>query len=327
MKPTKVKAWPELIDYLPSLPALRETRMEGGAGKAPVDVDFGSVRSVSSTGLTMFLLRLLRLLGDRNAAGIKMDCAPDIKEKLEKLGAVQLLGAMAGNIQSELGLASAGSRSAPTHAEPHFSLPVYRLCFEAGTDRRKVVNRFLPWLATQLEPLENVFEFESNGLVMLLNEIAKNAADHAATDAMFGFDVMPSTQNTSRLTFAFGDLGIGIKRHIEEHLPSEIKSRQPHMSLYEAYRLAIKPGYSSNPDTTLNKGHGMSIIITCAIDLSLHLSVFDASSRGLLNSLERLDQPTHSGLRRIFHHVGREVGFCYYGEGIITRRPHENQRP
>ena len=129
-------------------------------------------------------------------------------------------------------------------------------------------------------PLE-AYGFQSNGLGILLNEIAKNSADHTEEDAMFGMEARPSEDHWRDSRSCFGDFGIGIKRHIEQNLAPEDAKRLTHMSLAEAYRLALKPGYTSSSVGGLNTGHGMSIIIDCANDLGLHLSVFDASSRGL----------------------------------------------
>lgn len=92
----------------------------------------------------------MRLLGDRQSAMIETDCAPEIKQKLEALGAFRLLGAMTGGIQPELVLAGSDNPNVPIPAEPQFSLPVHRLSFEAGRDRRKVIHLFKPWLAERL---------------------------------------------------------------------------------------------------------------------------------------------------------------------------------
>jgi hypothetical protein len=320
MKPTKIKAWPELVGFLPSLPKIRELQSEPTDGAAGIEVDFASVRAVNSTGLTVFLLRLLELLAGHKKPLIRRDCQTTILIQLERLGAFTHLADITGAIEHELPLSS--SSTAPTFAEDNDSLalPVYRLRFGTEPNRRLAVHRFVSWLAENLGPLRNEYIIEPNGLIMLLNEIAKNTADHARADALFGLDVIPLSNGHSRLTFAFGDLGMGIKKHIERNLPAEEESRRQHMSLYEAYRLALKPGYTSSADTELNKGHGMSIIIDCAIDLDIHLSVFDALSRGLLSSVSRDEKLSHALVRRIFHSVGHHLGFFYFGELMIRKR-------
>ena len=319
MKPTKIKAWPELIDFLPSLQALTEHGARDLAIRPDIEVDFGAVRAVTSTGLAVFLLRLMRLVGDRTAQ-IRPEIQPGIRQQLEHLGAFQMLQTMAKSSQNELSLGHA-----PTHPVVFWdnniaNVPLYRLHFDNCEDRRQPVYDFVSWLSLQLTPLLRDYDVVPGALIMLLNEIAKNAADHAHSDALFGFDLSPMNETCARATFAFGDLGIGIKRHIELHLPPGLENRAPKWSLYEAYRLALKPGYTSNVTSSINKGHGMSIIVDCAFDLQVHLSIFDAASRGLLNSFERGDKPTHSAVRRIFHNVGHDVGFFYFGDFFLQNR-------
>jgi hypothetical protein len=315
-KPTRVRAWPELVDFLPSLTVLKEPGNDSGSVR-PIHIDFGSVRAVTSTGLTVFLLRLLRLLKDRPNPVIRDDCPEVIRSELEQLRAFHILNSKGRTFQRELRLASVGAGTPPTTSR--FSLPVFSLSFD-GSKRRKTVNAFSTWLLDQLLPLEDVYKFRSNGFVMLLNEIAKNSEDHAKADALFGFDIIPITNEVSKLTFAFGDVGVGIKQHIQAHLPPEEESRRKHMSLYEAYRLALKPGYTSNRGSGLNRGHGMSIIVDNASSMKLHLSVFDAQSRGLLTDLAEVEKNSHSAIRRIFHKVGHDVGFFYFGETYMSRK-------
>lgn len=315
-KPTRVRAWPELVDYVPSLYALKESGTVSPS-RRQLHIDFGSVRSVTSTGLTVFLLRLLRLLKNRSNPFIQDDCSDSVRSELERLRAFNILEVRTPSFQRELRFTPVSPNV--TLLATRFSLPIYSLCFD-NLKRRPAVNRFSTWLLDQLLPLEEVFSFRSNGLVMLINEIAKNSADHADADALFGFDVIPVSGELFRLTFAFGDLGIGIKQHIEAHLPPEQDKRQSHMSLYEAYRLALMPGYTSNLDSGINRGHGMSIIIDSAKSMKLHLSIFDAQSRGLLTDLAEVEKPSHSAIRRIFHKVGHEVGFFYFGEMQVLRK-------
>lgn len=319
MKPIKVKAWPELVGFLPGLLKLREVQATAGQTESAVEVDFASVRAVSSTGLTVFLLRLLELLGDKSKPRIRRDCDPQILSTLDRLGAFTHLGEITGTIEHELALGAEKTASAAIQDKESLALPVYRLRFGDDSNRRHAVIRYVSWLAQNLQSLRTRYLIEPNGLIMLLNEIAKNTADHTQSDALFGLDVIPLSDSRARLTFAFGDLGIGIKQHIEAHLPPEEEKRRQHMSLYEAYRLALKPGYTSSTDT-INKGHGMSIIIDCAIDLNIHLSVFDASSRGLLSNVKRDEELSHTLVRRIFHNVGHRLGFFYFGEISLRKR-------
>ena len=320
MKPTKVKAWPELIDFFPALPVLTDVRGEAAAF-APVEVDFGNVREVNSTGMVVFLLRLLRLLGPGRRAHVRHHGTKSIRASLQDLGAFSTLGDRLSHVeQADFLVEDLVPDHAMRAAELKTSLPVYRLEFAHHENRRYAVSAFVTWLTMHLPRLHDIVPFRVHGIVMLLNEIAKNSADHADADALFGVDAYASADGSRRLVFAFGDCGIGIKQHIERHLPPEEERRLPHYSLYEAYRLALKPGYTSNRTSGLNKGHGMSIILDTATAMGMHLSVFDAKSRGILTTLADVQKPTHSAIRRIFHNVGHDVGFFYYGELLMPGR-------
>jgi len=321
MKPTKIKAWPELVDYLSSLPLLREPTLDPLPEAREIEIDFGSVRVVTSTGLTVFLLRLLRTLKKQNTVAIRSDCSPSARDELDRLGAFAHLGGPLHALQHEFVLGNAVPETIYAPKQDMVKLPIYRLSFNGTPDRRQAVHAFVKLISGALAPLAKIYNLPANGLAMLLNEIAKNTADHAGHDALFGMDVIPASAGSARLTFCFGDLGPGIKNHIEKNMPAELADRHRHMSLYEAYRLALRPGYTSC-SSQLNRGYGMSIIIQCAIDMNIHLSIFDATSRGLLSHINTSEPPSHASVRRIFHNIGHDVGFYYYGEMIlIPTRP------
>ena len=319
-KPTKIKVWPELTGYLPTISMLRNAESPENGSRAVVEIDFGQVRKVSSTGLTVFLLRLLRLLQNGQVPHIRSDGIPEIRQELERLGAFRLISSMAKDTQHELPLSGGHTEFDSLVREGSVNFPVHRLSFDGQVNRRYAVHQFVNWLSQELKPFADLYHIEINGLAMLLNEIAKNTADHAESDALFGMDATAVDEQHMRLTFVFGDLGIGIKQHIERHLPPEEEKRREHMSLYEAYRLALKPGYTSNHCSSVNKGYGMSVIMDCASDLKVHLSIFDASSRGLLSSFDRSENPSHAAVRRIFNSIGHDVRFFYYGEVILDRK-------
>jgi hypothetical protein len=319
MKPTKIRVWPELTDYVPALPVLTDERRRHGNSIASIELDFGAVREVTSTGLAVFLLQLARLVGPDRVATIRHDASEPIRARLEQLGALAFLSAERPSNQADLfANSSLVTGSSSMHPAVVHSLPLYDLRFPAIGNRRDTVRTFLSYLQHAMSSVASLTQLDSNGIIMLLNEIAKNTADHAGANAVFGMDVFVRSDSSHRVSFAYGDLGMGIKQHIQQNLSSEEAKRLRHMSLYEAYRLALKPGYTSNRLTKVNKGHGMSIIIEIASTLGMHLSVFDAWSRGMLTALPDLQAPTHAVLRRVFRTVGHDVGFFYFGEMTLA---------
>lgn len=319
MKPTKIKAWPELTGFQPGLVEIRVNPVSNTA-QIPIEIDFGSVRQVTSTGLTIFLLRVFGFLKASSPVQIVQDCEAQIRNKLEALGAFSLLQTLNGSTQAGLVFEAEKASSKPRIDDHICSVPVFHLAFSKTNPRREEFHRFKRWLLENLSCLLEEYDSKPNALIQLMGEIAKNTADHADTDGLFGMDLMQLDERRSLLTFAFGDLGEGIKRNVEKHMSGFLSNRLPHLSLYEPYRLALTPGFSSKGEKGQNKGHGMTIIIDCAKDLGAHLSIFDANSRGLLTDLERIHKPSHAAVRRIFHNVGNNVGFFYYGELHLTKK-------
>ena len=321
MKATKIRVWPELVEYLPALAVLTDPR-RSGALAAEVELDFAAVRDVSSSGLAVFLLQLCRLLGTQRSVLVRHDASPPVRARLDELGWSSFLLSLRGreSRQSELFQEPRLLEMPILLASGVHSLPVYHLRFSETSVRREAVRAFLNFLQREISLIAEFASVETNGMIMLLNEIAKNTADHANADALFGMDVFTQLDGSHRVSFVFGDLGVGIKSHIEQNTTEEESKRLRHMSLYEAYRLALKPGYTSSGGAGVNKGHGMSIIIDCASTLGLHLSVFDAWSRGILSALPDLHSHSHAAIRRVFRTIGHDVGFFYFGELNIARR-------
>jgi hypothetical protein len=193
------------------------------------------------------------------------------------------------------------------------SYPIIRIDFtNYSNERRAAMKIFKKELHNQLVDLSKSYKIHANQLTSMFFEMAKNSADHTPGDAFFGMDVVNIIEtNKIEIHFVFGDLGNGIKQHIQEHLPVEIKTKRgPKWSLYESYYFALKHGYTSAPRSEQNRGLGMSIILDGAKGINMSLSVFDAGSRGLLSSINEL---THEELRRRFIPFNKDDVFYYYG--------------
>lgn len=317
MKATKLKTWPELVDYIPALTALTDNR-RSLRSETQVELDLEPLRAVTSAGLTIFLLQLLRFLRNTHSLKLRHNASLALQNKLDFLGFSTILSPHISDYRESPTLFDDTTPIVSRKDSPDnvTSLPIYPLAFTRTQNRRQPIQAFIKSLTLTMHKIDGLDQTQVNGIVMLLNEIAKNSADHSTSDAYFGLDIHHLENGRGKIVFVFGDLGIGIKSHIESNLSSEHLKRLKHMSLYEAYRLALKPGYTSNPHG-LNKGHGMSIITDCADTLGLHLSVFDAWSRGLLSALSTIQSYSHSEIRRAFMTVGHDVGFFYYGEMTI----------
>ncbi len=157
MKSTQVKAWPELIDFQPAMAVLREQQNKTKNGRPGVDVDFGSVYTITSSGLTIFLLRLIRLLGEKRIPNVKNEFRPEIQKKLDELGAFKILGKMIGSVQGELPLLSQSDEGFHAAKSRGINYPIYRLGFESGKDRRLPVMEFVEWLYGVISKLNDTY--------------------------------------------------------------------------------------------------------------------------------------------------------------------------
>lgn len=318
MKPTIIKVWPELG---PATCAMFPFKSMGSV----FTIDLGGVSQVSSCGLALLLLRLRHLLS-KNGKFYHVRESNNLKVRrlAADLGFNRLLReGMASELthhQQDLDLDNEmevpESGESASRGSKHF--PIYKLRFSKGAPRRQGVDEFFDEVSQRLSDLASRFLVRSNVILMILREIAKNSADHTDGDAFFGMDLKTGGSNVS-LSFVFADLGIGIKRHIEKHLPPELKRRRAKFDLAQAYRLALTDGYSSG-SLPVNRGFGLPIILDNANSIGMELSVYDANSRGILTKLSAAKCPSHALVRRHFYTISHHAGFCYHGEIKLTKR-------
>lgn len=325
MKERQIRVWPEMVHYLPSVSPLQALAGHDN----DIRIDFAACKEITSTGLTVFLLRLLKLLHvgrpQRTWRTQNLDDNPAFKAALE-LGFFHHLNSYCTN--DSLILAPETNKSGPFYATEHnlcygrkvTSFPIIRLDFNRyKSDRRQAMKAFKDELLKYLNLIKDSCYIHVNQLASIFLEMAKNSADHTKEDAFFGMDAFHIPEkNSVELHFVLGDLGNGIKQHIQDHLPPDLKTkRDSHWSLYESYYFALKQGYTSSPEKPKNRGLGMTIILKGAQGIDMSLSVFDAYSRGILTSLK---DTTHEELRRHFIAFSKDKVFYYYGslEGSIS---------
>ena len=317
MKKIQIKVWPETVHYLPSV-----QRLEGIENTTnDIRIDFSHCRQITSTGLTVFLLRLLTLLHsgkkERRWETDNTENNP-IFSIVKKVGFFDQLNKYYPNASLFTPETNDAGPFQPTEhtflsGRKVTSFPIVRLDFTNNeSERRSKVKFFTKELHKILLNLEPTNRIQANFLASIFNEMAKNSADHTEGDAFFGMDIINIPEkNSIELHFVLGDLGHGIKQHIQEHLPPASKERrEKHWSLYESYYYALKHGYTSTPESLQNKGLGMSIILDGAKGINMSLSVFDANSRGILSSVK---DPTHEELRKHFIAFTKDKSFYYYG--------------
>jgi hypothetical protein len=195
------------------------------------------------------------------------------------------------------------------------SYPIYHFNFAKYPDRRRDV---LEDLFDYTEPIfDEIFkknQDRGNQLIHVLEEIAKNIADHANADGFMGLDVVYS-HNKTTISILIGDLGPGIYKHFSNAATAKNPSRQGKMGFAEAYKFALTNEVSGsiNPE---NYGCGMSSIVNNCIGLHARISVVDQQSRLSLSSLPPIDQtpPSHNALWRSSFRFDGKKPFFYFIE-------------
>ena len=188
----------------------------------------------------------------------------------------------------------------------------WRENLKAYENRRKALISFKEWLNENLKPYYKNYDFNLPQVILVINEIAKNSADHTDDNAFLGLDIFfNDKEKFIKICFSIGDIGKGINQNIKDNLPENMKERLKYWDLTQMYRVALKRGFTTKQNFHENKGMGMSIILDGAKGIELDLSVFDAKSRGVLSNIHSL---SHSEIRKNFFYIGNFVGFYYYGE-------------
>lgn len=309
----QIKVWPELISDFPAIiPLERVPRNKLN----PIDIDFTNVIDGNSSGLTILLITLIKLVShtENNWDGL----APTDKIIHERFKALNFYNILLKNIPNynlfwqDFQNKHANSIAYDCEKGQTLSYPIYELDFDSSNNRRDGVDEFKKHLTRQLFYLHEKYDFELSIFIQILVEIAKNSADHTDSNGYFGLDIV-TYNNKAILKFSFGDLGRGINNQIRDYIRNDpnYQDKASHLALTDSYQYALKVGNSTKHHSGINKGIGMSTIFNLSKQLQLKLSVFDAESRGLLT---KATEATHAELRRIFYNIGFKVGFYYFGE-------------
>ena len=309
----QIKVWPEISGYLPAVIPYERLR---SSKNNPVDFDFSGTSIVQAAPLNLLLIKLIKhtsSLGNIDWE-MKLSNFPDANSRLKEIGLFDIFPKVIPNSklfwQKEF-LEKKFATIKQSELSNTQSFPIYHIEFSNYQDRRVAVEEFKDWLVKHFEGLNSIYEVKIHKLILILVEMAKNSADHTNQDAFFGIDII-KFEREALIQFSFGDLGIGINRTIRPILKNVpgYKDKDEHLAITDSYQFAFQMGFTSKPESKINRGIGMSTIFDVSKQIGLDLSVFDAESRGVLTNAS---EPTHNELRKVFYSVGFGVGFYYYG--------------
>ncbi|MEO7489020.1 MAG: hypothetical protein ABIU77_18050 [Ferruginibacter sp.] len=317
MRHMHIKIWPETVSYLPAFIPFEKIDY---TKSNPINIDFSNTVAVTSSGLTLVLLEILKVISKSNTKKwlYEEPIANDIALLINEIGLPSLL-------QKKLKFQTLFSLEWNKNPKEinliqddrsviHFPIYEFDYSNKSIEEKREAVNDFREYLFEKLKFLFDDYKFKINKLIQIFTEMAKNSADHSENNAYFGLDIFIHKSFFS-IQFAFADMGIGINKNVRSYFlenPELQKAqRAKHLGLVETYHFALSPGKSTKPNSKINRGIGMTIILDVSKDLNINLSVFDAASRGILSKIEKV---SHDDLRKIFYAMNKEVGFYYYGE-------------
>jgi hypothetical protein len=309
MKATILQAWPELEEFIPLLTSPSET----SSLTSIFNIDFSECEKVDSCGLTAFMLKIKQYMKKVKGSTWRTGEKNGVLETTIKL---KFFLPIASNYHDSLFHVNeyiplnGKTISSNMFGASKISFPIFYIDFSNSINRREKIKEFKTVLFSRLLQYQKVIKIFP--LITIFFELAKNSADHTDDNAIFGLDLL-ETEHMIKINFLYGDFGVGIKQNIQNHLKCKNDPRGPHLSLSEAYHIACQKGFTSKPESGINFGLGLSIVIEIAKSYNINLSVFDASSRCLLSRIDIASCNSHTYLRRKMFNFSRNNPFCYYG--------------
>jgi hypothetical protein len=313
VKKTILKAWPEMEGFAPLLTSPSET----STLTSSLFIDFSRCYVIDSCGLTAFLLKIMQYF--KRIHNTDLTWETNSENEVSILRNIIQLGFFKPFIQryynslfSDLNSFSLDEQpiKSPVFGATKTSFPIIYIDFTLGDNRRKQIKQLKEKLFCRLLQYNTDFDFKGMQFISILFELAKNSADHSEENAVLGLDIFEAG-NAIKINFLYGDFGLGIKQHIQNYLKDINDCRWKHLSLTDAYHLACEKGFTSKPFNGINFGTGLSTVIEFSKIMNMRLSVFDASSRGLLSNI---DIPSsHRKIRGDFFVYSRNNPFSYFG--------------
>lgn len=322
MKPRHIKIWPDLTYSTPATLYFKSLIKKD----RDVILDFRNCRYVNATGLTILLIRLLKMICQNDVSRtwtIELPQNEDVLHKMESMGFLKILDHYIENKDLFWPNKSLNKTSSIKFRGKNFeqilSLPIHIVNFHVNKERGLILAEFKAWLLERIEKYSTDFKFSVNQFALVFNELVKNSADHTLENICFvGIDfISGSNENDdTKIVFSIGDLGRGILRNVREYLFKIGQARAEYLSIDEMYRWALQYGNTTQIESPYNAGIGMPTVVAGAKPINLELFVFDAESGGYLSNIESL---SYSNIRRNFYHLGHDVGFYYFGEIMVKR--------
>ncbi len=282
----------------------------------PVYIDFENVKKVSSSGISIILAKIVKLIkkhpnvtwipyfGEENIKNLK------IKNFLSNIGVMKIFDEEIMN--KDLFFSDYSQKEEfETPRISQISYPVYRIRNSECHDRNNV-EELIVWLDDKLFKYLEGTNFRIEIFARMIKEMAKNSYDHTDNDAFLGMDLIRKHKNKYSLKFSFSDLGPGIHENIKKFCSDKGDKNTHKFGLTTTYYKAFSIGISSRKNK-YNKGYGMSIIQECSSVLNFDLCIFDARSMAIVPPIL-----TNKSIRDSFCDTKNPVGFGYYGEILIN---------
>jgi ABC-type transporter Mla MlaB component len=324
MKPTHVKIWPEVLNYQPAIIPFNK---ENDNQKNSIIIDFTNCKAVDSSGLTLLLIDLIKLFKKSPKRKWSLIIENNaLKEDLKQLGFFNIINRYSGDYELSIdtpfdeSLINAKQKwIKKKFAEIEtYSFPIYHIDFNLFTARRDPLERLRKDISKIIKKLFVGFGLKAHFFLAIIQEIAKNSADHTSDNAFLGLDISINTAQTYlKVQFSYGDLDKGIHNSIKEFVVrKEPKKKVDKWGLSDSYYYALNNGFTTKPESSHNKGIGMTLILEACEALNIDISVFDANSRAVLSKVK---DNSHAEIRKALYDTGRSVGFYYYGELIAHK--------
>jgi hypothetical protein len=227
-----------------------------------VHLDMYCVKHVNATGLNLFFSGVAKTVRGAGATIEEIDL-PNNQATIslvKSAGASKLIG-----FNEQVGSQSSLLQPA-SHGDDDGSLrnsQIFNLLNKGQNNRTGAINGFRNEIKGFLEsqPLPGI---NSQQLLLIFSEMAKNTLDHSQSDASLGIDVRSYGAHGFELVFSYCEQGLGLSKSLRNALRHSAKyhRRSEKGSFSDLVHWALQPGNSTKTGNGVNFGLGMTMILS-----------------------------------------------------------------
>jgi len=282
-----------------------------------INVDLTSLESIDIVALVVFIARLRIFLESVDAQSVRVELptSPKVLSFLSRLGALNWFENL-NKLQHGPDLFETTEEKQENEASryellltdpPRVKQALWLLNASSSKSRQDWIVYFRRELRGLLDSQAEC-DFGREQLYIIVTELVKNTIDHSGKDAYLGLELLmdESDRRILRMQFVFCELGDGISSSIRRYLGSlqgethehaELKRLAMKGAIADLLRLAFKPDFTTKPESGVNFGVGLNLILQGARGVGMSCMLLDSHSAVNLSSLDSKLPLSHTSVR------------------------------